>query len=59
MALPIDVERIVGADDLVVIEPTPLSLGAARELLASRFSVQIGHLELVRLHELSQGTHSI
>jgi DNA-binding CsgD family transcriptional regulator/tetratricopeptide (TPR) repeat protein len=53
--LPIDVERIVGADDLVVIEPAPLSLGGARELLASRFSVQIGHIELVRLHELSQG----
>lgn len=55
VALPVDVERIVGADDLVVIEPTPLSLGGARELLASRFSVQIGHIELVRLHELSQG----
>jgi ATP/maltotriose-dependent transcriptional regulator MalT len=53
--LPLDVARVVDADELVVIEPTALSLGAARELLASGFSVQIGHLELVRLHELSQG----
>ncbi len=55
VALPIDVARIVDADDLVVIEPTALSLGATRELLASRFSVQVGHIDLVRLHELSGG----
>ena len=55
VALPIDLARIVDADDLVVVEPTALSLGATRELLASRFAVHIGHIDLVRLHELSGG----
>ena len=53
--LPIDIERIVGADDLIVIEPTPLSLGATRELLETGFSERVSHLDLVRLHELSAG----
>ena len=53
--LPVDLARIVDAEDLVVIEPSALSLGATRELLASRFSVQLGHVDLVRLHELSSG----
>jgi len=53
--LPIDLARIVDADDLIVIEPTPLSLGATRELLASRFAVHLGHIDLVRLHGLSTG----
>lgn len=53
--LPIDLVRIVDAEDLIVIEPTPLSLGATRELLASRFAVHLGHIDLVRLHALSTG----
>ena len=53
--LPIDLGRVVDADDLIVIEPTGLSLGATRELLARRFAVQLGHIDLVRLHELSGG----
>jgi len=55
VSLPIDIARIVDPDDLVVIEPTALSLAATRELLASRFFVQLGHIDLVRLHELSAG----
>ena len=53
--LPVDIARVVDADDLFVIEPTALSLGATRELLASRFWVQLGHIDLVRLHEVSAG----
>lgn len=53
VSVPIELAR-VGGDDLVVIEPTPLSLGGTRILLAGA-GVQLGRVDLVRVQESTGG----
>lgn len=53
--LPIELARVVDADDLFVVEPSPLSVAGVRELLIDKFDVQLGRVELVRLHTATGG----
>ena len=56
--IPLDLARLVDPstpDDLVVIEPAPLSVGGVYELLEQRFGLQLGRVDLVRLHEMTGG----
>lgn len=56
--IPLDLARLVDPatpDDLVVVDPARLSVGAIHELLRQRFGLQLGRVDLVRLHELTGG----
>ena len=56
--LPLDLERLVdpsAPEDLVTVQPARLSVGAIHELLHRRFDLQLGRVDLVRLHELTGG----
>jgi DNA-binding CsgD family transcriptional regulator len=57
-SIPLDLARLVDPatpDDLVILEPAPLSVGGVFEVLHQRFGLQLGRIELVRLHDLTGG----
>lgn len=56
--IPLDLARLVDPstpDDLIVIEPAPLSVGGVHELLDQYFGLHLGRIDLVRLHEMTGG----
>lgn len=53
-SMHLDLARTVDAEDMVVIEPTPLSVAGVRDLLRTH-DVELGRVDLVRLHTASGG----